>query len=85
MQAKLRWIDGLEKYLPVLRTKNWRTQEGRRLACKRLLQKAKAQTWDIEPLRKEGISYPMAYISRGWALRQTRSTGGPPRHFGGTV
>ncbi|GFT30314.1 uncharacterized protein TNCV_2376181 [Trichonephila clavipes] len=36
-----RWIDGLEKYLLVLRTKNWRSLVGRRLAWKRLLEKAK--------------------------------------------
>ncbi|GFX06810.1 uncharacterized protein TNCV_1201271 [Trichonephila clavipes] len=38
----LRWIDGLEKDLLVLRTKDWRTLAGRRLAWKRLLEKAKA-------------------------------------------
>ncbi|GFX72203.1 hypothetical protein TNCV_1954791 [Trichonephila clavipes] len=31
-RPNLRWIDGLEKYLPVLRTKNWRTLARRRLA-----------------------------------------------------
>ncbi|GFV51063.1 hypothetical protein TNCV_4743401 [Trichonephila clavipes] len=31
-RPNLRWIDGLEKYLLFLRTKNWRTQAGRRLA-----------------------------------------------------
>ncbi|GFX40036.1 hypothetical protein TNCV_2273191 [Trichonephila clavipes] len=36
-RPNLRWIDGLEKYLVVLRTKNWRTQAGRMLACKRLI------------------------------------------------
>ncbi|PRD28990.1 UNVERIFIED_CONTAM: hypothetical protein NCL1_30767 [Trichonephila clavipes] len=39
--SNLRWIDGLEKDLQVLRTKNWRTLVGRRLAWKRLLEKAK--------------------------------------------
>ncbi|GFX71746.1 uncharacterized protein TNCV_4131921 [Trichonephila clavipes] len=38
----LRWNNGLEKDLLVLRTKNWRTQLGRRLTWKRLLEKAKA-------------------------------------------
>ncbi|GFW40584.1 hypothetical protein TNCV_4824201 [Trichonephila clavipes] len=38
----LRWIDGLEKYLLVLRTRYWRTLARRRLAWKRLLEKAKA-------------------------------------------
>ncbi|GFT51396.1 hypothetical protein TNCV_4955081 [Trichonephila clavipes] len=38
----LRWIDGPEKDLLVLRTTNWRTLAGRRLAWKRLLEKAKA-------------------------------------------
>ncbi|GFU55760.1 uncharacterized protein TNCV_2969291 [Trichonephila clavipes] len=43
-RPNLRWIDGLEKYLLVLRTKNWRTLAGRRLAWKKLLEKAKAHT-----------------------------------------
>ncbi|GFS86738.1 uncharacterized protein TNCV_2407461 [Trichonephila clavipes] len=38
----LRWIDGLDKDLLVLRTRNWRTLAGRRLAWKRLLEKVKA-------------------------------------------
>ncbi|GFU27584.1 uncharacterized protein TNCV_283021 [Trichonephila clavipes] len=41
-RPNLRWIDGLEKDLLVLRTRNWRTMAGRRLAWKRLLEKAKA-------------------------------------------
>ncbi|GFW60786.1 uncharacterized protein TNCV_2672071 [Trichonephila clavipes] len=40
-RPNLRWIDGQEKYLLVLRTKNLRSLT-RRLALKRLLQKAKA-------------------------------------------
>ncbi|GFS78561.1 uncharacterized protein TNCV_3147931 [Trichonephila clavipes] len=40
-RPNLRWIDDLEKDLLVLRTKNWRTLAGRRLAWKRLLEKAK--------------------------------------------
>ncbi|GFV99058.1 anaphase-promoting complex subunit 1 [Trichonephila clavipes] len=40
-RPNLRWIDGLEKDLLVLRTRNWRTLAGRRLAWKRLLEKAK--------------------------------------------
>ncbi|GFV64988.1 uncharacterized protein TNCV_763301 [Trichonephila clavipes] len=40
-RPNLRWIDGLEKDLIVLRIKNWRTLAGRRLAWKRLLEKAK--------------------------------------------
>ncbi|GFV35313.1 hypothetical protein TNCV_3203451 [Trichonephila clavipes] len=36
-RPNLRWFDGLEKDLLVLRTKNWRTQAGRRL-----LEKTKA-------------------------------------------
>ncbi|GFW56784.1 uncharacterized protein TNCV_4068641 [Trichonephila clavipes] len=43
-RSNLRWIDGLEKDLLVLRTRHWRTQAGRRLAWKRLLEKAKAHT-----------------------------------------
>ncbi|GFT40624.1 uncharacterized protein TNCV_3007981 [Trichonephila clavipes] len=35
----MRWIDDLEKDLLVLKTKNWRTLAGRRLAWKRLLEK----------------------------------------------
>ncbi|GFV54452.1 hypothetical protein TNCV_2865361 [Trichonephila clavipes] len=42
VRPNFRWIDGLEKDLLVLRTKNWRTPTGRRLAWKRLLEKAKA-------------------------------------------
>ncbi|GFX68846.1 uncharacterized protein TNCV_3865451 [Trichonephila clavipes] len=41
-RPNLRWIDGLEKDLLVLRTRNWRTLAGRRLAWKRVLEKAKA-------------------------------------------
>ncbi|GFW25563.1 uncharacterized protein TNCV_1308241 [Trichonephila clavipes] len=41
-RSNLRWINDLEKELLVLRTKNWRTVAGRRLARKRLLEKAKA-------------------------------------------
>ncbi|GFV29599.1 uncharacterized protein TNCV_329651 [Trichonephila clavipes] len=41
-RPNLRWIDGLEKDLLVLRTKNWRTLAGRRLAWKRLLENPKA-------------------------------------------
>ncbi|GFX35470.1 uncharacterized protein TNCV_102771 [Trichonephila clavipes] len=33
-RPNLGWIDGLKKYLLVLRTKNWRTLAGRRLAWK---------------------------------------------------
>ncbi|GFS56645.1 uncharacterized protein TNCV_1852961 [Trichonephila clavipes] len=40
-RPNLRWIDGLEKDLLILRTRDWRTVEGRRLAQKRLLEKAK--------------------------------------------
>ncbi|GFT55027.1 uncharacterized protein TNCV_2325361 [Trichonephila clavipes] len=39
-RSNLRWIDGLEKDLLVLRTRNWRTL-AERMACKRLLEKAK--------------------------------------------
>ncbi|GFS74042.1 uncharacterized protein TNCV_2943221 [Trichonephila clavipes] len=42
-RPNLRWIDDLEKYLLVLRTKHWRTLAGRRLAWKRILEKAKAR------------------------------------------
>ncbi|GFX85612.1 uncharacterized protein TNCV_3717821 [Trichonephila clavipes] len=41
-RRNLRWIDDPEKDLLALRTKNWRTLAGRRLAWKRLLEKAKA-------------------------------------------
>ncbi|GFS77286.1 uncharacterized protein TNCV_3758701 [Trichonephila clavipes] len=41
-RPNLIWIDGLEKDLLVLKTKNWRTLAGRRLAWKRLLEKATA-------------------------------------------
>ncbi|GFW46066.1 uncharacterized protein TNCV_3276831 [Trichonephila clavipes] len=40
-RPNLRWIDGGLDLL-VLRTKNWRTQAERRLAWKRVLEKAKA-------------------------------------------
>ncbi|GFY10270.1 uncharacterized protein TNCV_2629491 [Trichonephila clavipes] len=39
-RPNLRWIDDLEKDLLVLRTKNWRTLAGRKMAWKRLLEKA---------------------------------------------
>ncbi|GFX95670.1 uncharacterized protein TNCV_4885961 [Trichonephila clavipes] len=41
VRANLRWIDDLEKDLLVLRTKNWRILARRRLAWKRLVEKAK--------------------------------------------
>ncbi|GFU19995.1 uncharacterized protein TNCV_1191451 [Trichonephila clavipes] len=41
-RPNLRWIDVLKKDILVLRTKNWRALAGRRLAWKRLLEKAKA-------------------------------------------
>ncbi|GFV01151.1 uncharacterized protein TNCV_1010721 [Trichonephila clavipes] len=41
-RPNLRWIDDLEKDLLILRTKNWRTLARRRLAWKRLLEKARA-------------------------------------------
>ncbi|GFT27877.1 uncharacterized protein TNCV_10841 [Trichonephila clavipes] len=41
-RPNIRWIDGLEKYLLVLRTKNWRTLARRRLPWKSFLEKAKA-------------------------------------------
>ncbi|GFU89199.1 uncharacterized protein TNCV_2896471 [Trichonephila clavipes] len=42
VRLNLRWIDDLEKDLLILRTRDWRTLAGRRLAWKRLLEKAKA-------------------------------------------
>ncbi|GFY28871.1 uncharacterized protein TNCV_4720031 [Trichonephila clavipes] len=39
-RPNLRWIAGMEKDILVLRTKNWRILAGRRLAWKRLLEKA---------------------------------------------
>ncbi|GFT53451.1 uncharacterized protein TNCV_3324411 [Trichonephila clavipes] len=41
-KPNLRWIDGLEKDLLILKTKNWRTQAGRRLDWKRVPETAKA-------------------------------------------
>ncbi|GFX04120.1 uncharacterized protein TNCV_3972691 [Trichonephila clavipes] len=41
-RSNLKWVDGLENDLLVLRAKNWRTLARRRLAWKRLLEKAKA-------------------------------------------
>ncbi|GFV48136.1 uncharacterized protein TNCV_3554151 [Trichonephila clavipes] len=41
-RPNLRWIDGLEKDLLVLRNRNWITLGGRRLDWKRLLEKFKA-------------------------------------------
>ncbi|GFU03355.1 uncharacterized protein TNCV_3338681 [Trichonephila clavipes] len=49
-RPNLRWIGGLENDLLVLRTENWRTLVGRRLTRKRLLEKAKAPPWVVEPL-----------------------------------
>ncbi|GFW15759.1 uncharacterized protein TNCV_3582571 [Trichonephila clavipes] len=43
-RSNLRWIDGQEKDLLVLRTNNWRTLAGRRLTWKRLLEKFKVQS-----------------------------------------
>ncbi|GFV49858.1 hypothetical protein TNCV_1391401 [Trichonephila clavipes] len=51
-RPNLKWIEGLEKDLLDLRTMNWRTPAGRRLAWKRLLEKAKGDS----PLAFEGIS-----------------------------
>ncbi|GFX57755.1 uncharacterized protein TNCV_1495161 [Trichonephila clavipes] len=42
-RLNLTLTDGLEKYAPILRTKNWITLAGRRLPWKRLLEKAKAK------------------------------------------
>ncbi|GFV03708.1 uncharacterized protein TNCV_1876561 [Trichonephila clavipes] len=50
-RPNLRWIDGLEKDLLVLRTRIWRTLARERLAWKRLLEKAKAHPWVVMPLR----------------------------------
>ncbi|GFY27647.1 uncharacterized protein TNCV_910981 [Trichonephila clavipes] len=41
-KPNLKWTEGLEKDLLVVRTKNWRTLAGRRMALKRLLEKTKA-------------------------------------------
>ncbi|GFV32755.1 hypothetical protein TNCV_3312361 [Trichonephila clavipes] len=43
-RSNLRWIDGLEKDHLVLKTKKWRTLAGRKLAWRRLLEKAKVVT-----------------------------------------
>ncbi|GFW80939.1 uncharacterized protein TNCV_3780181 [Trichonephila clavipes] len=52
-RPNLRWIDGLEKGLLVLRTKNWITLARSRLAWKRLLEKELCQSpWAVEPLKK---------------------------------
>ncbi|GFV83243.1 uncharacterized protein TNCV_1899691 [Trichonephila clavipes] len=48
-RSNLRWMDGLEKDLLVLRTKNRRTLSGRSLARKRLLEKAKAHPGRSSP------------------------------------
>ncbi|GFX77246.1 uncharacterized protein TNCV_5063791 [Trichonephila clavipes] len=55
-RTNLRWIDGLEKDLLVLRTKNWRTPVGRMLAWKRLLEKAKAHPGLSNHRRRKGIA-----------------------------
>ncbi|GFV77539.1 uncharacterized protein TNCV_1070681 [Trichonephila clavipes] len=64
-RPNLRRIDGLEKDI-VLRTKNWRTPAGRRLAWKRLLEKAKAHPgmssqffhgFDYRHVESGGVSY----------------------------
>ncbi|GFV00403.1 uncharacterized protein TNCV_3643811 [Trichonephila clavipes] len=41
-RPNLGWIDGVEKDLLILRTRNRRTLAGRKLSWKRLLEKAKA-------------------------------------------
>ncbi|GFU60191.1 uncharacterized protein TNCV_4248951 [Trichonephila clavipes] len=43
-RPNFRWIDGLEKELLVLRTKNWRTPAGKWLDWNRLLVKVKAHS-----------------------------------------
>ncbi|PRD21720.1 UNVERIFIED_CONTAM: hypothetical protein NCL1_51000 [Trichonephila clavipes] len=40
-KPNLNWIDGLEKDLLVLRTRDWRTLVGKRLTWKRFLEKVK--------------------------------------------
>ncbi|GFW44179.1 uncharacterized protein TNCV_3855401 [Trichonephila clavipes] len=40
-EPNLRWIDDLEKDILILITKNWRSLPRRRMAWKRLLEKAK--------------------------------------------
>ncbi|GFW10988.1 hypothetical protein TNCV_4459631 [Trichonephila clavipes] len=52
-RSNLRWIDGLEKDLLILRIKNWRTQAGRRLARKRLLEKANPGLSSIDKERNQ--------------------------------
>ncbi|GFX45293.1 DUF4817 domain-containing protein [Trichonephila clavipes] len=60
-RPKLRWIDGLENDLIVLRTKNWRTLAGRRLAWKRL-QKAKFHP-EMASLSEEGYIVMLPFCS----------------------
>ncbi|GFW32309.1 uncharacterized protein TNCV_674681 [Trichonephila clavipes] len=61
-RPNLGWIDGLEKDLLVLRTRNWRTLARRRLDWERLLEKAKAHPWPSQGLAphlpSSGLSCP---------------------------
>ncbi|GFU67066.1 hypothetical protein TNCV_4969151 [Trichonephila clavipes] len=53
-KSNLRWIDGLEKDLLVLKTNNWRTLAGRRLTCvERLLEEAKAHHGPSKALKAD--------------------------------
>ncbi|GFY33939.1 uncharacterized protein TNCV_4596471 [Trichonephila clavipes] len=63
-RLNLRGIDGLEKYLAVLRTRYWRKLAGRRLAWKRLLEKTKAhlRRSSTEEKRSEYVHHVPNYI-----------------------
>ncbi|GFU01809.1 uncharacterized protein TNCV_1523151 [Trichonephila clavipes] len=61
-RPNLRWMVGLEKNLLVLRTKNWRTLAGRRLAWKMLLGKDKAHPGlSSHSGRKERVKYTNSF------------------------
>ncbi|GFW54765.1 uncharacterized protein TNCV_2654051 [Trichonephila clavipes] len=53
-RANLRWMDGIEKDLLVLRIENGRTLTGRRMACGKGFLRRPRPTLGVEPLRKEG-------------------------------
>ncbi|GFW57764.1 hypothetical protein TNCV_2926831 [Trichonephila clavipes] len=59
----LRWIDGQDKGILVLRTKNWRTLAERRLAWNRLSENVKARPRILYSRRKQ--FFPKLHASSG--------------------
>ncbi|GFX41270.1 uncharacterized protein TNCV_2219681 [Trichonephila clavipes] len=76
--SNLRWIDGLDKDLLVLRTRNWRTLRGRRMAWKRLLEEAKVNPglscYGGRNSLSSGLTYttPPRFAGRGRGSKDSR-------------